>query len=186
MLELPKEVEARVDGSKVFIKGLRGEIRKEFKSYRIKVLVEGNIITIKGEPNNKQTLVLVETIASHIANMVEGVVLGYRYRMKVIYSHFPMSISVDKQIVSVKNFLGEKFPRKVRIIGDTKVEVNGQEVIVSGIDKEAVGQTASNLELKTKVKGKDMRRFQDGLFIVDKGNISESKERESLVKELKG
>ena len=113
--------------------------------------------------------------------MTEGLVYGYEYKMKIVYSHFPMSIIVEKGIVNIKNFLGEKFPRKAKIVGDTKVVAKGQEVIVSGIDKEDVGQTASNLEQKSKVKGKDIRRYQDGIYLIEVGNIVPKKSRASVI-----
>jgi large subunit ribosomal protein L6 len=172
-IKVPEEVRVTVQGPKVTLKGPRGELSKEFKSHRIKLTNEGNIIKIEGTPKNQQTDILVETTAAHIRNMSEGLLFGYEYKMKVVYSHFPMSLVVDKGIVNIKNFLGEKFPRKAQVVGSTKVEVKGQDITVSGIDKDAVGQTASNIEKKTKVKNKDIRRYQDGVFVTEMGNITE-------------
>ena len=45
---------------------------------------------------------------------------------------------------------------------------NKTDVIVSGIDKEAVGQTAANIERSTTVKNRDRRVFQDGIYRVAK------------------
>jgi len=170
-IKLPSELQATLAGDTLTLKGPKGTLTRQFKSYRIKLLIEGNKIIVEGTPKNKQTDVLVETITSHIENMAEGLVYGYKYNLKVLYSHFPMSIQVEKGAVSIKNFLGEKFPRRTRIMGATKVEVKGQDITVSGIDKEAVGQTASNMERKTKVKNKDIRRYQDGIYIVETGNM---------------
>ena len=50
-----------------------------------------------------------------------------------------------------------------------KVEIKGDEVVVSGIDKEAVGQTAANIEQTTRIRGYDPKVFQDGIYPVDKG-----------------
>lgn len=185
VLKLPGEVQATlVQSGKLTLKGPKGSITKDFTSYRIKIKIEGSNIRIEGTPDNKQTRVLVETISAHIRNMAEGLVYGYKYQLKVVYSHFPMSLQVEKGVVNIKNFLGEKFPRKAKIAGDAKVEVKGTDVIVSGIDKDAVGQTASNLELKTKVKNKDIRRYQDGIYIVETGNIDPKKG--IVVEEIRG
>ncbi|MEI7961590.1 MAG: 50S ribosomal protein L6 [archaeon] len=185
VLALPSEIHITLGGeNKLTLKGPKGEITRAFKSYRINLSVSQNKITIEGSPENKQTRVLVETIAAHIRNMAEGTMYGYKFSLKVVYSHFPMSIAVEKGVVNVKNFLGEKFPRKAKIIGDTKVEVKGQDVTVSGIDKDEVGQTASNLEQKTKVKNKDIRRYQDGIYIVEMGNMEEKKG--PVVEEIRG
>ena len=52
---------------------------------------------------------------------------------------------------------------------DVDVKTKGDQVLVSGINKEHVGQTAVNIELATKIKGYDPRVFQDGIYIVRKG-----------------
>ena len=174
-IKLPSELHATLAGDTLTLKGPKGTLTRQFKSYRIKLSVDGNKIIVEGTPKNKQTDVLVETITSHIENMAEGLVYGYKYNLKVLYSHFPMSIQVEKDAVNIKNFLGEKFPRRTRIMGATKVEVKGQDITVSGTDKEAVGQTASNMERKTKVKNKDIRRYQDGIYIVETGNMEAKK-----------
>ena len=48
------------------------------------------------------------------------------------------------------------------------MEVKGDTVIVTGIDKELVGQTMANIEQATKVRGFDIRVFQDGIYLVEK------------------
>lgn len=172
-VRVPEEIHVTVKGQDITLKGPKGELTKKIKSHRITLSNEGNVIKIEGKPKNKQTDVLVETTSAQIRNMSEGLLFGYKYIMKAMYSHFPMSLQVEKGNVNVKNFLGEKFPRKAKIIGNTKVDVKGQDIVVSGINKDDVGQTASNLELRTKVKNKDIRRYQDGVFIVERTNIEE-------------
>lgn len=181
-IRLPQEVSVSIkEGNAVTLKGPKGELSRTFKTHRVIMTNEGNVITFTGSPNNKQTRILVETNSAHIRNMVEGLVYGYEYKMKMVYSHFPMSIAIEKGIVNIKNFLGEKFPRQSRIVGNTKVEVKGQDVTVSGINKEEVGQTASNLERKSKVKNKDIRRYQDGIYLVEVANMTPKKSRASVI-----
>lgn len=69
----------------------------------------------------------------------------------------------------IQNFLGERYPRKAEILETVKVEVKGEIITVTGIDKEKVGQTAANIERATKVKNRDIRVFQDGIYIVKRG-----------------
>ena len=101
--------------------------------------------------------------------MIKGVKNGFEYRMKIVYSHFPMKTTVRKDGLYIENFLGESSPRKAKIIGSTKVQVSGDEVILTGNNKEDTGQTAANIELATNIKGYDPRVFQDGIYIVSKG-----------------
>jgi large subunit ribosomal protein L6 len=111
---------------------------------------------------------MVGTFASHIRNMIKGVTEGFEYRMKVVYSHFPMQLKVEKDKLMIGNFLGEKKPRSANILGESKVKASGDEVVVTGINKEDVGQTAANIEQATRIKRFDPRVFQDGIYTVEK------------------
>jgi large subunit ribosomal protein L6 len=69
----------------------------------------------------------------------------------------------------VNNYFGERVPRTSNIIDGVQVKVqNKTEVVVSGIDKEAVGQTAANIERSTTIKKRDRRVFQDGVYLIEK------------------
>ena len=112
---------------------------------------------------------MVGTIRSHISNMIYGVKHGFTYKMKIVYAHFPMTVKVKGKLVTIDNFLGERHPRTAKIIGDdVKVSVKGDDVTITGINKENVGQTMANIEQATKIKGRDPRIFQDGIYLVDK------------------
>jgi large subunit ribosomal protein L6 len=89
--------------------------------------------------------------------------------MKIVYSHFPIKASVKGDMFVIENFLGERSPRKTKIVGDTKITIKGDEITLTGINIEDVGQTAANIELATRIKGFDPRVFQDGIYITSKG-----------------
>jgi large subunit ribosomal protein L6 len=94
--------------------------------------------------------------------------------MEVFYSHFPMQVSVDGDHVVIENFLGERAPRRTPIHGDTEVQVDGEEITLSGPSIEDVGQTAADIEQLTRVQEKDTRVFQDGVYITAKPNRGEA------------
>jgi large subunit ribosomal protein L6 len=96
---------------------------------------------------------------------------GFVYRLKMVYAHFPMQVNVTKGSVTVTNFLGERKARIAKIVEGVKVEVNAKdrEIDVRGINKEAVGQTAANIEQTTKIKRRDPKVFQDGIYLVEEG-----------------
>lgn len=79
-----------------------------------------------------------------------------------------MQVTVEGDEVVIENFLGERAQRRTPIRGDTDVQIDGETVTLSGSDKEAVGQTAADIEQLTKVTDKDTRVFQDGVYIVEK------------------
>jgi len=169
-VKVPNEVKVEISGNKVKVVGPKGKLEKSFiipKGVKLEV-VEGKV-RVYTENERRKIKAITGTIAAHIRNMIEGVTKGYVYKLKIIYSHFPISVKVEENRVIIHNFLGERKPREAKIIGNTKVEVKGQEIIVSGIDIEAVGQTAGNIEQATRIVGKDRRVFQDGIFIISKG-----------------
>ncbi len=111
---------------------------------------------------------MIGTTRAHINNMITGVTEGFTYHMKIVFAHFPMNVKVNGNKVNIDNFLGERHPRTAKIVGSAKVNVKGDEVTVTGINKEDVGQTVANLEQATKIKGRDPRVFQDGIYLIDK------------------
>jgi large subunit ribosomal protein L6 len=157
MIEVPDGITIQVDGHKVTAKGPNGEVQKVF-SKRASIKLEGSKLEVSA---NKA---LKGTIEAIVENMVTGVNEGFTRKLKVLYAHFPISIEVKGKDILIKNFLGERQPRKTALVGSTKVEVKGQNVTVSGPDKEAVGQTIANLKTSMKVKEKDGRIFQDGIY----------------------
>lgn len=161
MVSIPEGVEVRIDGQMLSVKGPRGELSRTLPLV-LSAEISEKSIEIKG--NDKS---LVNTLTAHLKNMIKGVTEGYKLKMKIVYAHFPISLEVKGNDVLIKNFLGEKLPRSTKIIGDTKIEVKGQDVTVSGPDKEAVYATAANLRNATKIKQRDPRVFQDGIYIVE-------------------
>ena len=130
--------------------------------------VEDGHVVIASDTENAKTTATMGTFESHVDNMFYGVTEGWSYQMEVFYAHFPMQVNVEDGEVVINNFLGEKAPRRTTIRGDTEVQVDGEEIVISGPDKEAVGQTAADIEQTTRVTDKDTRVFQDGVYITEK------------------
>jgi large subunit ribosomal protein L6 len=128
----------------------------------------GGNIRIKTYAARRRQLALVNTAGSVIRGMVNGVTTGYTYRLKVVYAHFPMSVRVKGKEVLIENFYGERSPRIARVVGDCKVSVEGDDVVVQGSSLEDVGQTAANIEAATTVRRKDQRVFLDGVYVYEK------------------
>ena len=173
-VRVPEGVEISIDGMKVRVKGPKGELERDFSHARGVIIrldedEEGKKVVVEAYFANRRLKALVGTIASHIDNMITGVTKGFRYKLKIVYSHFPVTVKVQNDKVVIENFLGEKAPRIAKIMPGVKVKVQKDDVIVEGIDIEAVGQTAANIEQATKVKGFDRRVFVDGIYIYEKG-----------------
>ncbi|MCD6549671.1 50S ribosomal protein L6 [Candidatus Micrarchaeota archaeon] len=161
-VDVPDDVQITVNQEgrivKVNASGEKGSLEKIYKIPNVTVNQKDKQIVLQGH------VMFVNTLAAHLRNVIRGVREGYTIRMKALYSHFPMSITVNGNMIEIKNFVGRKDRVVAKIIGNTKVDVKGQEVIVSGVDKEAVGQTAANIRNATKIRGYDPRVFQDGIY----------------------
>lgn len=169
VVAIPGKVNAKLSGEMLTITGPRGTVKRAFPHPILKIAVENESIKVFIRKPRKKDLGLFGTWVAHARNMITGVTEGFEYKMKIVYSHFPMKTTVKKNHFHIDNFLGEAAPRMARIIGESKVNISGDEVTVTGIDKEHVGQTAANIELATRIKGYDPRVFQDGIYIVSKG-----------------
>ena len=168
-IEIPSGVEISIENKTVTVKGEKGSLSKILSHPRIKLNVKNNIVKISchDSPHRKEKA-LVGTFTAHMNNMIKGVTEGFEYKMKTVFSHFPIKTNVEGSEFVIQNFLGERSPRKAKILENVKVEVQGENVTVSGIDKEKVGQTAANIERATKVKRRDIRVFQDGVYVISK------------------
>ncbi len=168
-VELPDGVTASMEGRAFSVKGRLGTVKKDFDRINVEIQVEGRSILIRPVSRKKKDTVISNTVHSLVENMVTGVTKGYSYRLKVVYAHFPISVKTKGDMIVVENFVGERSPRLSQIIGDCKVTVEGDDIVVKGVSLEDVGQTAANLELATKIKHKDQRIFLDGIYIYQKG-----------------
>jgi large subunit ribosomal protein L6 len=167
-ISIPAGVQVTVDNAVVKTEGPRGALERDLWYPNIEIRVEQDKVCIGTSVNKKIQKSIVGTYASHVANMINGVTDGFQYKLKSVYSHFPIQVKVVGKTVSIDNFLGERKPRSARIMGESSVVVQGDELIVTGIDKEDVGQTAANIEQATKIKGRDPRVFQDGIYLIEK------------------
>jgi len=168
LVEIPEGVEAAVEGKTVRVKGSLGELKRDFSHAPVTIKRDTNKVRIEIAWPRKKEASLVRTISSHIKNMVIGVTKGFTYKLKIAFAHFPISVKIEGKIIKIENFTGERSPRIAKIVGDAKVSVEGDDVVVKGIAIEEVSQTASNIEQVTKIKKKDPRVFLDGIYVYEK------------------
>ncbi len=164
-MKVPEGVSIEVAGDVLRVKASGGALEKKFNSRLLDVKVENGELVVK--PRRKETRALraaAHSVEAHARNMAAGLTKGFEKRLEVVFAHFPISIEVKGKDVAIKNFLGEKLSRKARVCGDASVSVAGNIVTVKGKDKEDVGQTANNIVRATKIKARDVRVFQDGVY----------------------
>jgi large subunit ribosomal protein L6 len=171
-LEIPKGVKVTLEGGHhIRVNGPNGDITKDFSHVRgIRVSIEKDKIIFSTNFPKSETLALIKTVVSIINNLIIGVQTNYKYVSKICYSHFPCNCEVksDKQEIHIINFLGERAPRKAKFSKNVKVEVKGEDVYFIGPDKESLGQAAANVKRACRIRKKDPRVFQDGVYLYKK------------------
>ncbi|MFO7677303.1 MAG: 50S ribosomal protein L6 [Thermoplasmatota archaeon] len=169
-IPIPDGVMITIEGFTVHVKGEKGSISKKMFHPSIHITVKNNTVEIvcSDSPKRKEKA-LIGTFKAHIKNMIKGVTQGFEYQMKTVYSHFPIKTGVEGDRFVIQNFLGERYPRYAKILEGVTVKTNAENVTISGIDKEKVGQTAVNIERATRVRKRDIRVFQDGVYLINKG-----------------
>ena len=166
---LSEGVSAKFENNVLTLTGPKGEVSKNFKYPNVYLEVDGNKVKIGTKRFSKREKKIIFTYRAHVKNMNYGVVRGYEYKLVVVYAKFPMTVEVKGDTFTVKNLLGEKVPRSIKIYDDVTIKVNGgKDIVVSGLNKERVGQMAANLEQLTRITHLDRRVIQDGIFITSK------------------
>jgi len=171
-LEIPPDVKVVLKENGILtVKGPEGEVTKDFSHVRgFRMELKDNKLIFSAHFPKRKTLALAKTIINIIDNLIKGVQLNFKYYCKICYSHFPFNAEVitNKKEIHFVNFLGERKPRIAKYLDNVKVKIEGDDVILEGPDKETLGQTAANMKLCCKIKKKDPRVFQDGVYLYKK------------------
>ncbi len=167
-IPLPAGVTAAFTEQTLRVDGPKGSLSRVLFSQKVAVTVDGGAIRFAVANATLREKKVFYTFKAHAKNLVRGVTEGYTYTLKVCSGHFPMSVSVKGRHFEIKNFIGEKVPRTLTIKEGAEVKVDGDKVVVTGIDKELVSHVAAEIEQLSRRPGFDTRIFQDGIFIIDK------------------
>jgi large subunit ribosomal protein L6 len=170
VVEIPDNVTVEIANRKVKVAGPKGTLEEDLSHLPCIMEVEKERVRVTASWPRKAEIAKVGTAAAKIRNMIKGVRAGFTYKMRIVYAHFPVTLKVNdkERELLIENFTGEKTPRIVRIVGDSKVRVSGDEIVIQGINLQDVSQSAANIEQATKIKDKDQRVFLDGIYIFEK------------------
>ncbi len=167
-IDIPNEIEVQISDCLVIRKGDK-ELRRKLNPLLI-IKKENNKLILSTERKRKIEKKIFGTFVAHIKNMIKGVLSGFTYKLQVANVHFPMKVSYDREnnSIFIKNFLGEKKDRIIKISPDVDVKINNDIIELFSFDIEKAGQSATNIEKGTRVRNKDRRIYQDGIFIIQK------------------
>ncbi len=168
-IEIPNGISASVEDKKIVMRKGSEEISRNL-SPKMKIEIKGNKIIVSSERTTRKEKKVFGSIKAHIRNMINGFEKKFKYRLQVASVHFPMTLNHDKNTgeLVIKNFLGEKKDRRIKILPGVDVKINKDIIELESSDIEKAGQTATNIEKGTKVRFRDRRVFQDGVFIIEK------------------
>ncbi len=158
-LEVPQGVNVEIRQQKyntiVKVRGPLGEVEKNFGYIPILIQHADSKLVLETFFAKKWEKALIGTIAARIRNMILGVTKGWRYKLKIVYSHFPIMVKVQGNKLVIENFLGRKDKIVLEIPRGVKVQVTKDDIIVEGVDRDVVSQFAANIEEATTLRGED-------------------------------
>ncbi|MBI2175879.1 50S ribosomal protein L6 [Candidatus Woesearchaeota archaeon] len=167
-IALPSGVTATLSGRVLALKGSKGETSKEIKGPGVAIAVESGRIVLETGRDSKLEKKLLGSLRAHVVNMVAGVTEGHVYKLRICFTHFPITATVSGRKFIVKNFLGEKTPRQLELPEDVKARVEGADITIESASRESAGQTAASIEQLTRRANYDTRVFADGIYITMK------------------
>jgi len=175
----PEGVTFKLNKRVITVIGPRGSLKRDFRHMAVDMQREGkNVLRVRKWFGIRKELAAIRTVCSHIENLIKGVTKGFRYKMRSVYAHFPINISLQEKgtTVEIRNFLGEKIVRRVPMPEGVTATISTKqkdELIVDGNDIQLVSQAAARLQQSTSVKNKDIRKFLDGIYVSEKVTIAE-------------
>jgi len=167
-VKIPENVEVTINGNLVEVTGQEGKLEKNFDILNLVFEKKDKEIIIGNKNSTKRDKRMANTIIAHLKNMIKGVQKKFEYKLKICFSHFPFTVEIKGRDVTIKNFLGEKFPRTVELPKGVEAEVDKEIITIRSVDKELAGQAAAKFEGATKISKRDRRIFQDGIYMINK------------------
>ncbi|ROT36971.1 ribosomal protein L6 [Sodiomyces alkalinus F11] len=176
-------VKVHIKSRHVTVEGPRGKLQKDLSHLAVNFgRPEPNVISIELHHGSRKGVATLRTVRTLINNLIIGVTKGFKYKMRYVYAHFPINVNVEKNTetdlynVEIRNFLGQKIVYNVTMHPGVDVEISKtqkDELILTGNSLENVSQSAADIQQVCKVRNKDIRKFLDGIYVSEKGNVVE-------------
>lgn len=181
ILNIPEGVTVQINAREIKVVGPRGQLDKNLKHINVTFSkINDRAIKIIVHNGDRKHVAALRTVKSLISNLITGVTKGYKYKLRYVYAHFPINVNVvdidGQKFVEIRNFLGEKRVRNVKIFDGVTIEASANqkdELIVSGNSLEDVSQNAADIQQICRVRNKDIRKFLDGIYVSERGLISQ-------------
>ncbi|KAA6411175.1 MAG: 60s ribosomal l9 [Lasallia pustulata] len=182
-LTIPEKVKVHIKSRLITVEGPRGKLVKDLSHLSVCFSHPSkNIINIELHHGARKNVATLRTVKTIINNLIIGVTRGFKYKMRYVYAHFPINVNIEKNPetglyeVDIRNFIGEKIVRRVTMQPGVDVEPSKNvkdEIQITGNSLENVSQSAADIQQICRVRNKDIRKFLDGLYVSERGNIQD-------------
>lgn len=180
-IAIPEDVTVVIKARVVKVTGPRGELTKALKHVDVAFeKVSNRQIKLYVHNGDRKHVATLRTVKSLITNLIKGVTVGYKYKMRCVSAHFPINVNIieedSKKIIEIRNFLGDRKVRNVAIPEGVTAELSKaqkDELIVFGNSVEDVSQCCADVQQICRVRNKDIRKFLDGIYVSERGHIVE-------------
>lgn len=155
IIVVPKEATVSVDGTQVSVKGPKGELSMQMP-FRVSMKMADGNIEIERKGNDKPTRALHGYVRANLANLITGVTKGWTKTLEL------SGVGYRAAITGVNLTLNLGFSHPVTIAPPSGIQfaVTEGKVVISGVDKQLVGQTAAIIRAVKKpepYKGKGIK-----------------------------
>ncbi|KAF5845241.1 hypothetical protein GGP41_001256 [Bipolaris sorokiniana] len=181
-LPIPEGVKVSIKNRNVVVEGQAEQVSRSLGGQLHTPQPKKDLIKIELHHGIRKSVATLRTVRTLINNLIIGVTKGYKYKMRYVYAHFPINVNLEKNSesgcweVEIRNFIGEKLVRRVVLRPGVEVEASKNvkdQLELSGNSLEDVSQGAADIQQICKVRNKDIRKFLDGLYVSERGNIAE-------------
>lgn len=178
-VEIPEEVRVTLKSKVIAVEGKNGRLERSFKSMPVQIIEEKKdgrtaALVVRVWFARSKPSSCINTIATHVRNMITGVSKGFHYTMRFGFNLHPMQpVAKDAgKTIEILNYIGRKFKTVIAAApGVTISTANAdtkKEIDLEGLDPEQIGLTAGLINQKCRPIRKDKRVFRDGIYVTSR------------------
>ena len=179
-LVVPEGVKITIKSLQVEVEGPRGKMsmnmRKFGRMVDMKVIKNGTRVKVDIWHATRKEVACLRSLAAKVENMMIGVTVGFLYKMRFVYNHFPINSEITEggRKLIIKNFIGERRNREILAAEGVKIVKSKDvkdEITVEGNDVDKVSLFCAQVYGCTRTRNKDIRKFLDGIYISERTNV---------------
>ena len=177
IINVPRDVKVQIASRKVTVTGKFGTLSREFKHVPVdlKLVNFGRQLKCEMWFGNLKPRASIRTVVSHIQNMFTGLRKKFQYKLRLVYAHFPINANIISagKAVEIRNFLGQKVVRSIEMLEGCTIRTSElkDELVIEGTSLENVSRSAALIHQSVLVRGKDIRKFLDGIYVSQTGLV---------------